>query len=64
MESNNDYRKGFEDGIRAFAKSLIKYYETLGSNTYGHLVAYTIDLKVKEMLEVINNDKREQRDDE
>jgi hypothetical protein len=51
MQNNNDYRKGFEDGIRACAKSLIKYYETLGSNTYGYLVAYTIDLKVKEMLE-------------
>lgn len=51
MQSNNDYRKGFEDGIRALADKIKKYYETLGSNTYGHLVAYTIDLKVKEMLE-------------
>lgn len=63
MENNNDYRKGFEDGIRACANSLKKYYNKLGSNTYGHLVAYTIDLKVKEMLEGLNDDKREQRDD-
>lgn len=55
MEINGEYQRGYEDGIRALADNIKKYYEKLGSNTYGHLVAYTIDLKVKEMLEGSEN---------
>lgn len=38
------------DAIKEFAEDLKNYYNHLGGQTFGALVAYTIDQKVKEFL--------------
>ena len=56
MEHNEDYRRGFEDGVRALADSVEKYYATLKGRTVGYLVEYTIEQKAKELLGHEDND--------
>lgn len=50
-EQSEEYRKGYEDGVRELARRLDTYYKWLGgSKTVGYMVEYTIKEKVKDML--------------
>lgn len=40
-----------EADVKEFAEKLIKYYDALKGKTFGSLVSYTIEQKLKEYLE-------------
>ncbi len=47
----DDYRKGYEDGVRELARRIATYYKWMGaSHTLGYMVEYTVNEKVKDML--------------
>ena len=43
------YNDGYKQGVLDFAERIKKYYNAVGGETFGALVAYTIDQKAKEM---------------
>lgn len=51
MDIGKDLRDAYNDGARDFAERIKRYYESLGGTTYGTLVAFHIDEKLKEFLE-------------
>lgn len=51
MEINGEYRRGYEDGVKALAEKLISYYKALKGTTHTVLVDYNIEIKAKEILE-------------
>lgn len=51
MEINVEYRRGYEDGVKALAERLTNYYEKLKGTTHTVLVVYNIEIKSKEILE-------------
>lgn len=51
MDIGKDLRDAYNDGARDFAERIKRYYESLGGTTYGLLVAFHIDEKLKEFLE-------------
>ena len=63
MENNEDYRRGFEDGVKALAERLERYYSHVKGATYGCIVEYTAGIKAEELIRGIY-DTGKQRDDE
>ena len=51
MDIGKDLSDAYRDGAREFAENIKLYYESLGGSTYGTLVAFHIDEKLKEFLE-------------
>ena len=51
MEINGEYRRGYEDGVKALAEKLISYYKALKGTTHTVLVDYNVEIKAKEILE-------------
>lgn len=63
MEHNEDYKRGFADGVKALAERLERYYSHVKGTTYGCIVEYTAKLKAEELIRGIY-DTGKQRDDE
>lgn len=57
MEINGEYRRGYEDGVKALAEKLISYYKALKGTTHTVLVDYNIEIKAKEILEGLNGER-------
>lgn len=52
-DKSEEYTRGYAQGMEDLAKRLEKYYNCIGDQTYPPLVAYTIEVLKKEMLEGI-----------
>lgn len=48
---NDEYRKGYEQGIKDFAERVKKYYTHLSGKTMSAVVKFVITIIEKEMLE-------------
>lgn len=53
--TENEYQKGYEQGVKDLTERLKKYYNNLNGTTSSGLVAYHIDQIRKEMLEKAQN---------
>lgn len=50
MEHNEDYKRGFADGVKALAERLERYYSHVKGATYGCIVQYTAGIKAEELI--------------
>ena len=52
---DKEYRQGYEQGINDLAERVRKFYNALGGNTTGFMVAYTVDIFKEEILNGTRN---------
>ena len=48
---SEEYKKGYEQGVKDFAERIKKYYHHLTGKTMTDVVEYVIDLMCKEMTD-------------